>query len=62
MSVLRKALAGYRWENVDVRAYKDEAAAPFRKVTRQVLASRRDPFVRADGRQPGQLRRVDVPV
>ena len=36
--VLRKALADFRWEGVDLRAYKDEATAPFRSVTRQVLA------------------------
>ncbi len=42
MSVLRKALSDYRWEGVDVRAYKDEASAPFRSVTRQVLASAPD--------------------
>ena len=42
MSVLRKALADFRWSEVDVRAYKDEAAAPFRNVTRQVLASAPD--------------------
>jgi len=38
----RKALAGFRWEGVDLRAYKDEATAPFRSVTRQVLASAPD--------------------
>lgn len=42
MSVLRKALADFRWEGVDLRAYKDEASAPFRSVTRQVLASAPD--------------------
>jgi quercetin dioxygenase-like cupin family protein len=42
MTNLRKALADYRWEGVDVRAYKDEATAPFRSVTRQVLASAPD--------------------
>lgn len=42
MSVLRKALAGYRWDGVDMRAYKDEASAPFRNVTRQVLAGAPD--------------------
>ena len=40
--LLRKALPGFRWEEVDLRAYKDEAAAPFRNVTRQVLASAPD--------------------
>jgi len=42
MSVLRKALSDFRWEGVDMRAYKDEASAPFRSVTRQVLASAPD--------------------
>ncbi len=40
--VLRKALGGFRWEDVELRAYKDEATAPFRTVTRQVLASAPD--------------------
>ncbi len=40
--VLRKSLADFRWEGVELRAYKDEAAAPFRSVTRQVLASSPD--------------------
>ena len=40
--ILRKALPGYRWQGVDLRAYKDEASAPFRSVTRQVLASAPD--------------------
>jgi len=39
---LRKALADFRWEGVDLRAYKDESSAPFRAVTRQVLASAPD--------------------
>jgi quercetin dioxygenase-like cupin family protein len=42
MTALRKALQDFRWEGVDVRAYKDEATAPFRSVTRQVLASAPD--------------------
>ena len=40
--LLRKALADFRWEGVELRAYKDEATAPFRGVTRQVLASAAD--------------------
>ena len=40
--LLRKALPGFRWEGVELRAYKDEASAPFRSVTRQVLASSPD--------------------
>jgi quercetin dioxygenase-like cupin family protein len=42
MTVLRKALPDFRWEGVDVRAYKDDATAPYRAVTRQVLASASD--------------------
>ena len=42
MIVLRRALPEFRWEGVDLRAYKDEAQAPFRGVTRQVLASAPD--------------------
>ena len=42
MTALRRSLDGFRWEGVDVRAYKDEATAPFRSVTRQVLASAPD--------------------
>ena len=40
--ILRKAQPDYRWQGVDMRAYKDEASAPFRSVTRQVLASSPD--------------------
>ena len=40
--LLRKALTDFRWEGVELRAYKDEATAPFRGVTRQVLASAAD--------------------
>jgi quercetin dioxygenase-like cupin family protein len=39
---LRRSLADFRWEGVELRAYKDEATAPFRNVTRQVLASAPD--------------------
>jgi mannose-6-phosphate isomerase-like protein (cupin superfamily) len=40
--ILRKALPDFRWQGVDVRAYKDEASAPFRSVTRQTLATAAD--------------------
>ena len=36
-SLVRKARPGFHWEGVDVLAYKQDAAAPFRDVTRQVL-------------------------
>jgi quercetin dioxygenase-like cupin family protein len=40
--LLRKALPGMRWQGVELRAYKDEATTPYRRVTRQVLASAPD--------------------
>jgi quercetin dioxygenase-like cupin family protein len=49
---LRAALEGDRWEGVESRAYKDEAAAPFRGVTRQTLAS--------DPNLAGELRYFEV--
>ncbi|HET7402013.1 MAG TPA: cupin domain-containing protein [Usitatibacter sp.] len=36
-ALLRRHRGGYRWEAVDVLAYKQDGAAPFRDVTRQVL-------------------------
>jgi mannose-6-phosphate isomerase-like protein (cupin superfamily) len=33
----RRALGAFRWEDVDVLAYKQDGAAPFKDVTRQVL-------------------------
>ena len=49
---LRAALDGYRWEGVESRAYKDEASAPFKGVSRQTLAS--DPNLH------GELRYFEV--
>jgi quercetin dioxygenase-like cupin family protein len=34
---IRRALPGYRWDAVDVLAYKTEGTAPFKDVTRQRL-------------------------
>jgi len=34
---VRRALPGCRWEGVETMRYKDDASAPFRDVTRQVL-------------------------
>ncbi|TVO52700.1 cupin domain-containing protein [Denitromonas halophila] len=34
---IRRALPGYRWDAVEVLAYKAEGAAPFKDVTRQRL-------------------------
>lgn len=49
---LRKALPDCRWEAVDMRLYKDEEAAPFKAVSRQVLFS--------DSRLQGELRYFEV--
>lgn len=32
-----RAFAGYRWDNVTLMPYKEEGAAPFKSITRQVL-------------------------
>ena len=34
---VRPKTGALRWRDVDVRAYKQDASAPFRDVTRQVL-------------------------
>ena len=34
---IREALPGFRWEHVDLLAYKEEGSAPFKGVTRQIL-------------------------
>ena len=36
-SIVRRAREGFRWDGVELLRYKDEGAAPFRDVTRQVL-------------------------
>jgi len=36
-AAVRKAREDFHWENVETLRYKDEASAPFRDVTRQVL-------------------------
>ncbi|QID18873.1 cupin domain-containing protein [Nitrogeniibacter mangrovi] len=36
-SNIRRALPDYRWEAVDLLAYKDAGSAPFKDVTRQLL-------------------------
>lgn len=35
--VFRKARAGFRWEGVELLAYKEEGSAPFKDISRQVL-------------------------
>jgi|SRR5437016_2169780 len=37
MEIVRHADGAFHWEGVEVRKYKDEGAAPFKDVTRQVL-------------------------
>jgi mannose-6-phosphate isomerase-like protein (cupin superfamily) len=34
---IRKAKDGFRWEDVDLLAYKEEGSAPFKAITRQTL-------------------------
>lgn len=34
---IRKAQDGFRWDGVDLLAYKEEGAAPFKAITRQTL-------------------------
>jgi mannose-6-phosphate isomerase-like protein (cupin superfamily) len=50
--LIRKHAGNFRWEAVDVLAYKQEGTAPFRDVTRQVLFDSSDP--------PAQLRYFEV--
>lgn len=50
--LVRRHLGDFHWEGVEVLAYKQDGAAPFRDVTRQVL------FEGAD--LPGQLRYFEV--
>jgi mannose-6-phosphate isomerase-like protein (cupin superfamily) len=50
--LVRKHTGDFHWEGVDVLAYKQEGAAPFKDVTRQVLFDSVDP--------PAQLRYFEV--
>ncbi len=38
----RPGQGGFRWEGVELLAYKEEGAAPFKAITRQVLFQRAD--------------------
>ncbi len=49
---IRKHTGNFHWEAVNVLSYKQEGAAPFRDVTRQVLFDSADP--------PAQLRYFEV--
>ncbi len=49
---LRRALEGRRWEGVELLAYKNEGAAPFKGVTRQTIAR--------EGALNGELRYFEV--
>ncbi len=37
---IRPAQGGFRWEGVELLAYKEEGSAPFKAITRQVLFDR----------------------
>jgi quercetin dioxygenase-like cupin family protein len=50
--LVRRHKGDFHWEGVDVLAYKQEGAAPFKDVTRQVLFDTEDP--------PAQLRYFEV--
>ena len=50
--LVRHNNGAFRWEGVDVLAYKQEGSAPFKDVTRQVLFDNEDP--------PAQLRYFEV--
>lgn len=50
--LVRKHTGDFHWQGVDVLAYKQDGAAPFRDVTRQVLFDSTDP--------PAQLRYFEV--
>jgi quercetin dioxygenase-like cupin family protein len=50
--LVRRHQGDFHWEGVDVLAYKQEGAAPFKDVTRQVLFDSADP--------PAQLRYFEV--
>ena len=43
---------GFRWDDVDLHAYKDEGSAPFKDITRQTLFKRSD--------MAGELRYFEV--
>lgn len=50
--LVRKHRGDFHWQQVEVLAYKQDDASPFRDVTRQVLFDSRDP--------PAQLRYFEV--
>ena len=50
--LVRKHTGDFHWQQVDTLAYKEDANAPFREVTRQVLFDTDDP--------PAQLRYFEV--
>lgn len=49
---LRRAGQNFRWDGVDHLPYKEEAAAPFRNISRQILFS--------DARLQGELRYFEI--
>src|SRR5258706_10714764 len=50
--LVRRHNGAFRWEGVDVLAYKQEGSAPFKDVTRQVLFDSAEP--------PAQMRYFEV--
>ncbi len=48
----RAARAGFQWDGVETRRYKDDKDAPYKEVTRQILFS--------DSRLKGELRYFEV--
>ena len=51
-SLVRKHSGDFHWHGVEVLKYKQDGAAPFKDVTRQVLFDSNDP--------PAQLRYIEV--
>jgi quercetin dioxygenase-like cupin family protein len=45
-SAFRDVLPGFRWQDVDLLAYKQDGVAPFKDITRQVLFT--DPALRCE--------------
>lgn len=51
-SAVRPHKGGYRWDGVDLHAYKEEGSAPFRDITRQTLFR--------DEKAAGELRYFEI--
>ncbi len=46
-SNIRPSDGGFRWDGVELLAYKEEGSAPFKAITRQVLFQRHGAWLRA---------------